>query len=46
MTKRALLAIDDDVEVRLNTEISACSGSEHLEELELRDNQTGAQTLW
>jgi thioredoxin reductase (NADPH) len=31
----------ENIEVRLNTEISACSGSEHLEELELRDNQSG-----
>ena len=31
----------DNIEVRLNTQIRACHGKEHLEELELWNNQTG-----
>ena len=31
----------DNIEVRLNTEIQACHGGEHLETLELRDRKTG-----
>ncbi|MHC4429558.1 MAG: NAD(P)/FAD-dependent oxidoreductase, partial [Planctomycetota bacterium] len=30
----------DNIEVRLNTEIKACHGSEHLETLELRNNES------
>jgi thioredoxin reductase (NADPH) len=32
----------DNIEVRLNTEIRACQGSERLEALELRDTRTGS----
>ena len=35
----------DNIEVRLNTEIGACQGSERLEALELRDKQSGETKL-
>ena len=35
----------DNIEVRLNTEIGACQGSERLEALELRDKQNGETEL-
>jgi len=35
----------DNIEVRLNTEIGACQGSERLEALELLDKQTGDTEL-